>query len=603
MYTEEISGEPYMKTGPLCWSATLFSDPEHYGFPTRLHPTITTPTQLLLQAAPECKGSVSTDSRIVMDRPVREMHLSLNPSAEALVPHATDSNGTARSPSLDGGIVLKGHFTDPGGEETVPLPNSPHRTDNAAGTGMGVSNSPSLLPGPTNSPTSLGWGLLPESPDDSAFKSVWKRDRGPTPGAPSLAPGLWADDPFGCWYSPSAPGNMVGGPAAPTAGPSNVFGYNVTGLQHTTNEFPSQSMPETNEPCASPEGGKEPPSPSFPLMKLPRELRNLVYKHILRSSRPIDPHLCDPSAPVPSLTIPKFHDDNQTEHNATSLRLGILSVCKEVRNEALPVFYSANTFAIGKDTASYFDRLECLGRFGMVRNVQFSIVYREEEHASEMLQGMVSYLRAKKMYEDRLRAAEQQECLAHQEGKKEERGAKKEKLSIAALVGKDRTTLMAHPQYLVGGLEDLNVAVCLAKLCTVSSAAASTTDPNTLTLPFPRHTIFDEHPTLSWFPLVTSGLGMSLHLVPGEPFDATGPRHVTLTWRQRWGHKTHDGETECSLGPAEVERRALALQTGLQTPSTHRVDVYYRSNCGGGIQWYDIPAVGRGGMVGAGLVW
>lgn len=170
-----------------------------------------------------------------MDRPARGMHLSLDPSAEALVLHATDSNGTARSPSLDGGIVLEGHFTDPGGEETGPLPNSPHRTDNAAGTGMGVSDSSSLLPGPTNSPTSLGWGLLPESPDDGAFKSLWKRDRGPTPGAPSLTRGLWENDSFGCWYSPSAPGNMVGGPAAPTAGPSNGFGYNITSLQRTTN--------------------------------------------------------------------------------------------------------------------------------------------------------------------------------------------------------------------------------------------------------------------------------------------------------------------------------------------------------------------------------
>lgn len=587
-----------------------------------------------------------------MDGPESQVHLTLNPTGEILIPQADDSNSAARSPSLDSGFAVEMQDQDIFSDEAIGSLEVQLCTDSAE-LELETGNSPSLLPGPATPPGYLGAGSLPGGSYDTTM-SEFMRSHASSANA-SLLSAPWLVTALA---RESTAENMAMAREAEQLYNRNIATQPISGIgigyaRNSGPPFvpaflrgkPAAQMPRRSNRLAI----KQHPRPALPvlvfsLMELPKECRGFIYKHILRSPRPINPHLCDKSAPVPSGTIPKFHDDNQTPHNAISLCLGILFVCKEVRAEALPIFYSANIFVIGKDTASYFDRLACLGRFDMVQNVQFSIWNRKEKYASETLKGMVSYLKAKKVHEDRLRAANEDVHVLRQKGKGKESSMdhekEKKKPSTAALVGKNRATLRAHPQYLAGGLEDLNVAICLAKLCTAPFSHANTstttaTHPSTLVLPVPFQTIFADFPALSWFPLVTHGLGMSLHLVPGVPLDEVAEGFITLTWRKRWGKKTHDeGEVERSLAAAEVERRALALQrmflqkqtelnmltgipaqpglpaqtavpaasAGLPTqpalapPIRSRALAYYRHNCDDEMEWYEIPAVRRGGI-------
>ncbi len=120
-------------------------------------------------------------------------------------------------------------------------------------------------------------------------------------------------------------------------------------------------------------------------MELPPDIRLHIYGDALRSDYgAILPHLCDDTL--------KFHDDNQpNDHCAVSKLLGITRVSKKVREESLPEFYNANVFLLGKDTASYFDRLEHLGRFQMIRHVRFSVDMRRENVAAGVLRMMRQY--------------------------------------------------------------------------------------------------------------------------------------------------------------------------------------------------------------------
>ncbi|KAI8941341.1 hypothetical protein NX059_002566 [Plenodomus lindquistii] len=395
-------------------------------------------------------------------------------------------------------------------------------------------------------------------------------------------------------------------------------------------------------------------------LKLPRELREKIYAHALRTPRPILPQLCDPdytsrphppsrliTLPTTPTTTPKFHDANQTEHNAVNALLGITRVSKQVRDEAFAVFYSTNTFVIGQDTSSYFDRLEYLGRFCMLRNVQFVILHRLEKRAPETLRGLSSYLKHKAKYEDDLRLEEHKKNLVLKvpfwDGKGKGKGKAvpvpvpvKEvvKKSTAALVGASYASLTNHPQYLVGGLADLNVLICLGKLCTASEetkfgendnskgkAKAQddvTANPSTLTLPIPSAAVFTAYPTLSWFPLVAAGLGIKLHWVEGVPVDDSGPGWMQITWRQRWGKKdtitpsTSNGngngdkssdnsgsgigaqtggkewESGLALSANEVAHRALQLNPQLEEEKRERKNLYYRIGCKGQLKWFDV---------------
>lgn len=72
----------------------------------------------------------------------------------------------------------------------------------------------------------------------------------------------------------------------------------------------------------------------FPFLKLSRELRNAIYKLVVTSSSPISP-LHKINKTVMSLPIVEHPHEKQP---------AITRVSRQLRSEALPIYYSENTF-------------------------------------------------------------------------------------------------------------------------------------------------------------------------------------------------------------------------------------------------------------------
>ncbi|KAF1840762.1 uncharacterized protein K460DRAFT_321217, partial [Cucurbitaria berberidis CBS 394.84] len=327
-------------------------------------------------------------------------------------------------------------------------------------------------------------------------------------------------------------------------------------------------------------------------MELAPELRERIYDFALASERPILPHLCDRTL--------KFHDDNQQQHDATNRLLGITKVSKKVRNEALPMFYSANTFQVGSDTVTYFDRLEHLGRFHLIRHVRFDIPMRREMRAGGILRGMNQYIKEADAYEA--------EFLTGQPSTR----------TCSYLIGSSFQSLIDHPQYCAGGIEELKMFIALRKLTsTFTPLASSSSSPSSaptftskLVLPIPRADIFTQYDSLKWFPTVCYGLGIHLHLVENIPLDYAGQGLISITWHQKYQKKDF-GSTGSSSSTnftssaaaavhddsaqTEVYTRALELFPSLESMARPTCNTYHRSNCKrDAIRWYSMPTEGGG---------
>ncbi|KAH7388870.1 hypothetical protein BKA66DRAFT_460993 [Pyrenochaeta sp. MPI-SDFR-AT-0127] len=330
-------------------------------------------------------------------------------------------------------------------------------------------------------------------------------------------------------------------------------------------------------------------------MELAPELRERIYRFILASDGPINPHLCD--------TKLEFHDDSQPRrHGAIGALLRITRVSKQVREESLPVFYSVNTFTIGKDTATYFDRLEHLGRFHMIRHVRFDIDMRKESSTALTLRSMNQFIKEAEAYEDSLTLKDQtiKEPVIFP-GTEHHLHAQSivTKRSAAAIVGESFASLTDHPQYLAGGVSELSALIVLRKLKTTfsSSSGVQTTK---LVLPVPRADIFTQYDSLKWFPTVCYGLGIDLHFVENIPFDCAGQGFFTLTWHQKYQKKDFASK---ALGDAsndmvrhvDVQSRLLELFPDLESMPRPRVNTYYRYGCDGELRaWYSVPTEGGG---------
>lgn len=76
------------------------------------------------------------------------------------------------------------------------------------------------------------------------------------------------------------------------------------------------------------------PTPPFRFLELPPELRNFVYKLVVVSNEPIAPRL---SGHGRLLMLPTYNDKNHVQP-------AITKVSRQLRQEALPLFYGENTF-------------------------------------------------------------------------------------------------------------------------------------------------------------------------------------------------------------------------------------------------------------------
>ena len=321
-------------------------------------------------------------------------------------------------------------------------------------------------------------------------------------------------------------------------------------------------------------------------MELSVELRQRIYALALDTDRPIRPHLCD----YTDGQVVQFHDDNAEHHFATSDLLGITRVSKQVREESLPMFYSTNTFSIGYDTSTYFDRLAYLGRFHMVRHVRFQIDNRKESMSPSILRRMNQYIKEADVYEKQLTGP----------------------------VGQHISSLKKHPQYLYGGCPELNTLITLMKLTSrldnqtknqyEGKGKGKATDITTSSSPFHSKLVvpvssvpnFIAYSAYKWFPTVMYGLGIQLHYVDNTPFPFVDGGTVGITWEQRLQKKDFGDIPDYvdpvdSSGQTAAYKMALKLDPGLEGRQRPKAWAYLRETCtGGNSQWFDLPTEGGG---------
>lgn len=389
---------------------------------------------------------------------------------------------------------------------------------------------------------------------------------------------------------------------------------------------------------------------SFPLfLELPDVLRHRIYAYALSSDNPILPHLCSPKPKDPNHSDDtigvdnpieiKFHDDNGDCHISVNCILGVTRVSKQVRNESLQWFYKANTFQIGDDTASYFDRLEFLGRFHMIHHVRIPIWKRPLWRTAVILRHMSQYIEEDETYLNKLRSLlskprkglvlgtidvlKQNDTLKSldlTECDKEELQRNNDLNSTrASLIGSTYTSLTKSPQYQFGGLEEINTLIVLRKLVSSTSSASATStstsssSPNAFrfVLPVPHTSIFtdrDNNPLTinpdpyAWFPATLRGLGIHLHVVPGYGLTHVSDAGMVITWHQTYGKKDWTPEEQmvqaCGSAKAnEVYQHALMQNPDLKNLEIARRHAYSRKDCKGRFSgWVDFDPMKKGGV-------
>lgn len=296
-------------------------------------------------------------------------------------------------------------------------------------------------------------------------------------------------------------------------------------------------------------------------MHLPPELRERIFEHALCVGHGIYPHLCDENRDT-SRPI-KFHDDAR-KHPARHITdlLGVTRVSKQIRAESLPCFYSANTFVVTHDTATYFTRLEHLGRFHMIRHVRFGIRMRFEKYASDTAQHVKKYLREVTEYEAANPRADEAESTQLYEWYK------------------------GHPNHVAGGLDILSEMICLLML-TSRFTSYTTGTTNKLVLPVPSADIFQQYHTLRWFPKVLKGLGIHVHFAEGHELSYNHGHMIGITWRQQFQKKDFRQKVE----KGDVKKKILELWPEVEGEAETGGSMgYYRRSCERerGIEWFKV---------------
>ncbi|KAF1915115.1 hypothetical protein BDU57DRAFT_451285 [Ampelomyces quisqualis] len=262
-------------------------------------------------------------------------------------------------------------------------------------------------------------------------------------------------------------------------------------------------------------------------MALPLELRERIYELALYTGQAIHPHLCGRKA---NGAI-KFHDDNQhsrqyPNHNAINKLLGVTYVSKKVHDESLPCFYSANTFSVGADTATYFAHLERMDRFHMIRHVSFSIPLRDGKWTAQSLEQLTTYLKNVEIYERDHPLTEPYLITPT---------SREHGMVCGAEV---YTNLVQHPRHLAGGLNDMALFICLDMLSSAfNSSSNSEKYTSSIVLPVPSASEFTSYPRLQWFSYVLHGLGIHLHFVEGYELAYNQKAVIGIVWHQKFQKK------------------------------------------------------------------
>ena len=308
-------------------------------------------------------------------------------------------------------------------------------------------------------------------------------------------------------------------------------------------------------------------------MKLPAEVRKSIYGYVLKSDKPIRPQLCDDSFHHMEA---KFHDSNNNAHDATFKLTHLTRASKKLRKESLPVFYSANSFDVDKDTTTYLTWLKGADRFDLVRRINLKIPYHRKEYTAFVLWMVSGYDKDVSKYE---------------KGKCYNDRTKKYFSKIPRL-------LREHPRYQSGGWPDLAMRVVFRMLSTSLETSTGSDCKRKLVLPVSNVSAFETDSKLRWLSKVTRGLGIELRLVE-QPGSATlNNGRVYLQWNRKYQKTDVATLAGSDAGSSkEVMRRAKEQFPDIERFSRPRGCAFHRQPCferQGGFTWYDIPTIGGG---------
>jgi hypothetical protein len=310
----------------------------------------------------------------------------------------------------------------------------------------------------------------------------------------------------------------------------------------------------------------------YSFMRLPLELRDKIYEEVLVCDRPIAPRLCSKSYGI------KFHDNNQTAHNAINWRLPITRVSKQVREESLPLFYKSNVFACEMDTPIYFERLIQLGRFNSIHRVDLPVwMASNPQYAARVL------------YDMQVNIAKQEKYVQEVTGGESD--------FDWSAIGLD--TLKQHPVYTSGGHGWIALFTVMRQLSNAITQPPNTDAPSTherkLTLQIPHKDLFDLYSSFNWFRQVTHGLGLSIHY---HESSTSHPRWLgsrgsglMFEWVQKLQPKQERGR-----GHVDIQDRRRVLEKAremfprinqeMQLPVKQ---CYMRYSCdGAAVEWFDL---------------
>jgi hypothetical protein len=335
-----------------------------------------------------------------------------------------------------------------------------------------------------------------------------------------------------------------------------------------------------------------PPNRTFhPFMDLPRELRDRIYEEVLVFDKPIAPRLCngDGKAII-------FHDDNSHEdnshddkswlHNIVSKRLAITRVSKQVRDEALPIFYGSNVFALNSDLATFFERLAQLNRFHLIRQVTFPVHMCREEFKHRVVRDVLKNLADQKCYEQSLR--------------KHVPGFDWRNPSV------ETSLLRDHPVHTDGGVYHIGLFLVLRKLSATLNDRSNETHDRELVIRVPAASIFDDYKKLNWFREVLSSLRIKLKIVEGAPV-----RWLRSGFQFQWKQKYHHKDVKDQMLSFEDNEKIKDDLKKMYMSDIYAAlppggICYYRRPChGGAIEWFktgtetrpDIALLGSSGNI------
>lgn len=311
-------------------------------------------------------------------------------------------------------------------------------------------------------------------------------------------------------------------------------------------------------------------------VSLPGEVREFIYGFVVRSDKPIRPQLCDDS--VEDVRA-KFHDSNNNAHDATFQLLNLTHSSKKLREESLPLFYSANSFDVGTDTTTYLIWLEGAGRLDWIRRVNLVIPYHAEEYTAAILWMVCGYDKQVKEYNKEMSYS----------------GYTEESFSTYSPL------LMDHPRYLTGGWSDLTICILLRMLSTSLDKSSTKSDcKRKIVLSVSNVSAFETDSKLQWLLKAARGLGIELRLIE-QPGSATlHDGNFYLRWNRRH-QKTNVFKLAWPEGESskEVFRRAKELFPRIERYRRPEKSVFYRQPCfptDSNLRWYDIPTMGGGNV-------